>query len=592
MKKAVLQLMVVILVLSLIPSLVIASSSHEKQSEMPYSIMDWTLDEQAGYLYAITDARIGEVPKLLFIDTDDLSIKKELDIGTEPFNIVKYQDKLYITFWASKQIVVVDSKKQEIIQTYTAKEEVDNIAVDENKLYYITIKGQLYVLDLVSNQQEKIQTEKKSFSSSGLLIDSKKKILYIGEISPDYGNVFAIKLSDYSTYSRSTVNDGHGVGNRSKKMFLSKGDLFYAGRKFDANKLEIIHGEYYEGTNNEITAVNDKYVVDMEAVYDRDRFVKIMELPGPTRMVQLGSSNQLYLYRGGKLTKEKIANLELPSTKTDRTDRSLWLNQELTSWIYDEGTQRIYAVSKQANRLYVINPSKMSLEKEIYIGSKPTDIKIIKNKLYIALFGSTKIAEVDTKSINKVKYIVTSTNPYQIAGTKDKLFYAAIDQFYTDQVKDVFVYDFKLKKNRKTGIDESNPRIQIDDKSNQIFVGGKNSLKYYRVSDYELVGQVPIRVFDPFILDGENLYFEKVRFTINDFTKYQTKYPEPVIYAKEEFVFSNMKIFNRETGKEVVKLPELVSNVLMVKKGEVYLYSKRTKKITRYKSIEEIQKAK
>src|SRR4051812_6813216 len=65
------------------------------------------------------------------------------------------------------------------------------------------------------------------------------------------------------------------------------------------------------------------------------------------------------------------------------------LTQSLTDWVLDEANGYLYAIAKDTNNLLFIRTSDLTIEKEVAIGTAPTDIDLQNGKLYIPLSGTT-----------------------------------------------------------------------------------------------------------------------------------------------------------------------------------------------------------
>ena len=90
-----------------------------------------------------------------------------------------------------------------------------------------------------------------------------------------------------------------------------------------------------------------------------------------------------------------------------QVSEKLVINYDITEWTLDEENGYIYAVFENSNKLYFINKDDFSIEKELIVGSMPSDIEVYNGKIYITLAGATQIIIVDiiTKEIEESIFI-------------------------------------------------------------------------------------------------------------------------------------------------------------------------------------------
>ncbi|MGE5700979.1 MAG: Ig-like domain-containing protein, partial [Clostridia bacterium] len=131
----------------------------------------------------------------------------------------------------------------------------------------------------------------------------------------------------------------------------------------------------------------------------------------------------------------------------------------------------------------------------------------------------------------------------------------------------------------------------IDRKQDILYVAGSSDLAYHRTSDYQRLGEAAemygggYEYPDPLQLDQNNLYYGYYRYDTKDMKKHIKQYPEPVLYAKEKYVFSKESVYDRDTAAKVAILPEVIDHALMNEAGEIFLYQKESGTISKYRSI-------
>jgi hypothetical protein len=613
-KRKIASLLVFFLLFFTMSTAFYSSTSHASTTSISNalnkSIIDWKLDEAAGYIYAIT----SDSNELLFIRTSDLQIVKQLAIGSGPSGIDMDNGKLYIPLSGATQIKVVDIASQTVSSTINTAggRSPFRVAVDGNKLYYV-VKDNfsfIYDINLTSNQETQVDVYPNNYYMADLVVDKTTHTLYAGE-----SGLSGTSLAAYSTQTdtlvpnnQSTYDEGYGFPYPNRKVILDGDDVFFAGHKLDKSNLKIIHGDYKDGYyENKIFHVKGSYVFSDSAVYDRDNFTKITSLPYTTERVLMDSTNAIYLFNTSTKTVDKVTlNLTPTNTITQATysDNKLSFNVPITDMVYSQETGLLYAVSQDTNKLLYINPSTLSIEHEMFIGSKPTDIDLFNGKLYIALFGSTKIAVTDPLFSGTITNLIVNEPPYHMAISADTIYY--LPEFSGSGNRNLYTYDIASQTSTKVVFsDQINTSFYQGDliyspELNKLYIGESQSSPSY----LSLVGLDPLNIGKyktynksngyspssrPLVKDDTDIFFAGKKLDANNLTSVSASFGEQILFAKNQYVFSKTAVYDRTNANKLFDLPFTVDQVTMAEDGSVVLYSLAKNGIYRYSSVEEIK---
>jgi uncharacterized protein (DUF952 family) len=255
------------------------------KQEIDYMPFQWILDEEQGYIYAISNGTMGEQnTKLLFIRLSDLQIEKELELSSNVSDIELQQDKLYIA--SSRTIQVVNTSTQSIEKTLELGQEPDKIAVDGHKLFYTVTWNssveqhpgpKLYEYHLLEEVVKEVpfgrDYDDHEYSTPDLAVDRDNHVLYIAE-SERSAHIEAMSTDDYTRIDQYHSDE---IDSNYSTVIFDDHDVFYAGQRMDGSNLGNITGDYYD---QNIVYVKDKYVFTRQAIFDRDTAKKILTLPG------------------------------------------------------------------------------------------------------------------------------------------------------------------------------------------------------------------------------------------------------------------------------------------------------------------------
>jgi LysM repeat protein len=313
---------------SLIAFVIIISVSPMVQAEtkvtadVKYSIRDWKLDEENGYIYALASKYMGNPSRVLFLDQNDLSVKADIALAGKKVEYVN--GKLYVLGNGDKTITVIDVLTKSIDKTYQTNKNAADIEVGGGKLFYVDNTNlhsssvtRLHVVDLETWTEKPIQLKtNSSFSMVDIELDSASTILYMAEqYSPSNKNGAKIQAIDTNDYSilHDYYNRDESFFQNALGLIVEGSDVFYASYRFDATHLKNIYGSY---ENKNIQHVMGDFVFTSDQVFDRQTFKKIIDLERPISFMD--SENYAYYYREEEMGVSHIAKfpLELERSQT------------------------------------------------------------------------------------------------------------------------------------------------------------------------------------------------------------------------------------------------------------------------------------
>ncbi|KEQ24100.1 S-layer homology domain-containing protein [Paenibacillus tyrfis] len=567
------------------------AASLESQS-LGFKLTEWVLDESRGYIYAVSE----EGNKLLFIRMSDLQVETSIDIGSKPSDIDLFNGKLYVPLSGATQIKIVDIASKTVERTLATTDRPYLTAVTDNKVFYVggNYRNSVFEYNLSTNGIREVKTA--ASSEPDIIIDQSGQKLFVGARGSSGSNLYAYSVSDHRLLSQTTYDEGYGFSYPNRKLLLDDAGIYFAGYLLDPANLAVIQGNY----RARAYFSNGKYVLTGSdytpgAVMDRKTFTEVTKLPYASSLMAMDSSNQIYMFKSGTTTIEKLQLPLTPAALTaSKVTGGVRFNYGLSDWTVSENGEYIYAIFKDANRLVTLRSSDLSVVGDMFIGSDPVDISGYEGKLYVALSGSTKIGVVDTvygTSVPSSVYQITvDTNPFQIEAG-NKLYYA-----YNDQWEEVRVYDAvyggsgqKLKPDNQT-LSVYVPKLKLDQTNNMLYVGGANSLTQIRTTDNKIISKRDRGAYSSQILkDGPFLYFGKERLDANVISYVYGEYGAPVVYANGPYVFTQSAVYNRDTFNKQFDLSYTIDQALILKNGNVLTYDPSTSTVYRYNSMSELQ---
>lgn len=305
----------------------------EVTTDVKYSIREWKLDEENGYIYALASKYMANPSRVLFLDQNDFSIKADIPLAGKEIEYVN--GKLYVLGNGDKTITVIDVLTKAIDKTYQTSKNAADIEVGGGKLFYVDNTyldsisvTRLHVVDLETWTEKPIQLKtNSSFSTVDIELDSASNVLYMAEqyfpLRLSEAKIQAIDTKDYSIL-HDYYNTDESFFQNALGLIVEGSDVFYAGYRFDATNLKNIYGSYENKKNNQVMG---DFVFTSDQVYDRQTFKKIIDLDRPISFID--SENNAYYYREGEMGVSHIEKfpLELEHSQTTHIVQSgdtLW----------------------------------------------------------------------------------------------------------------------------------------------------------------------------------------------------------------------------------------------------------------------------
>ena len=269
--------------------------------------------------------------------------------------------------------------------------------------------------------------------------------------------------------------------------------------------------------------------------------------------------------------------------------KELKVSSELTQWVLDEPTNTLYAISETGKNLIFINAATMSIEKDVTLNGRPTDIIKDNGKLYIALDNINQIAIVDMASRAITETIHTSSSPYRIAKDGDKI-------YYTERNGSRYIYEYDLTTNTTQtipAVSSSYADLEINTKDHILYIGETSSssnMIYYSTTNNKVMGKTNYDEGYGFpyaarciIFDGSNVYYAGRDFKPDNPSRFGGDFgnTESVIYANNGLVYTSKSIYSKDSH---IKLGDygLTVNLIQASDSTLYIYSKDNGIIKRF----------
>lgn len=256
----------------------------------------------------------------------------------------------------------------------------------------------------------------------------------------------------------------------------------------------------------------------------------------------------------------KRVNLSIPAhydTAVFTSDTySIKSDHPITDWATADNLPYIYAIVGSTNELVVIDKRDMREVQKQFVGSNPAVIKIYNNKAYIIFKGENHINIIDLQdglpSKSAISKITTKHYPLNVFPDRTNriLYDAGRSEYGISVTSDVYtsvsdaVY---YEKNAGVRTYES----YILDADNELFYGADNyNLSMYDSQTFKLKQSNDINggYYEPTLhLDEDSIYFGSGRYDANNPSILYGKYPERIIYARGDLVFSHGSVYDKDS---------------------------------------------
>lgn len=253
------------------------------------------------------------------------------------------------------------------------------------------------------------------------------------------------------------------------------------------------------------------------------------------------------------------------------------VNGNLNKWILDEENGYIYTITDN-KVLSFFDIKTLELKKEIKLAYL-SDIDLYKGKLYAAMEVDKAVAVIDPKTAAVEKKITLNNNPHKIAIIDNKIFY--VPRYFKGWDEEIVdfskVYVHNLSDSKDTvamsmtaipGYENYSEDVEIiglsaDTAQNRLFVSARSvhfdssylfsiSSKDYRVLDKGKSWTYQSGMF----VNDRDVFFGSYRLDKEDLSKFYGNYDGNVAFAKDEYVYSNAGLFDRESFVKVGSFSE------------------------------------
>ncbi|WP_256758380.1 S-layer homology domain-containing protein [Cohnella sp. WQ 127256] len=611
-KKVTILLLMVLLFNSLGVMMPVSSADAPKaplELSLPSDLTDWILDEDAGYIYAISSG----ANNLYFIRLGDFAIEKTINVGSNPIYLAKEGQFLHIALSGATIIKTVDLSTHQVSDTITTSAIPTSVAASSNDLFYGTGEGKIYKFNKTT------RTNSLLFRDSGyynltLAFDEPTNTLYAGNLS-SYGGIVAINADTGAKLSQD-IDDNMEIGGSTyslKHIFIDDQSVYFGGHQFNKENLIETTGTYsrtdaYSYLESVIVDVTDSYVLTTQGVYDKSTYTPLIlfssnaAITSNQKFALLDSNGNAYLagIENWFTESDKIKRIDL--TIPQRTSAlfttdtySITSDQAITDWTTTDHSPYIYAIMASTNELAIIRKGDMSVEKKMFIGSNPSKIKIFNNKAYVIFKGENHINVMDLNDgiptdASTVR-ITTKNYPLDVFPDNNNrilynggVFYGGISvtsATYTS-VSDM-VYNEK-----STGI-YNQSSYMLDSNQEVLYAGDSSYLLKYNSQNFNLLERSSVEggYYSNILLDENNLIYGQRRYDANQISSLYGTYPETVIYARGSYVFSKDAVYDRDSFTKISDLFMSIRHAYVDANQTIFIST--DKRLYKFSNIEEMK---
>lgn len=266
-------------------------------------VHDWVVDESNQRIFALSEGS----NELLTIDTNTMTILERRVIGAIPTDIELINNQLYIALSGATKIAVVGTELNAPIQYILTKQNPFEIETDGANLYYLQEDqfSDIYCIDLNTKVERVIEpssTPEYDYYEASINLDSKNKLLYVGESGSSGSHLYAINLVDGSKIQSTDFNGGYGFPYPGRNVLMDDNYLYYAGYRLNKSNIADESGKYFDQPETFVSLVGN-YIFSTKGIYQKDTMQIVYKFP--TDIV----INQAYMDKEGKII------LSVPSKK-------------------------------------------------------------------------------------------------------------------------------------------------------------------------------------------------------------------------------------------------------------------------------------
>ncbi|MEH7123000.1 MULTISPECIES: YncE family protein [unclassified Bacillus (in: firmicutes)] len=540
------------------------------------------VDESRGYLY------VSAYQKLYVLSTKDLSMIKEFSYDTG-WGMQLYNGKVILGGYPMRAVDPVTEKSEYLEALDGTPIQAQRFIISNDHIYYAPKNGATEIHDFdMKSRTVKVISKKENpedyiFNSNiKLSIDPIKKILYVSN-----SHVKAIDLSTYNILSEDNYRPGFWPSWDASNIW-DNGELIIDGFKMNPTNLKDIIGKYVDGFEP-VSLVKGKYAIGGSFIYDRESFVPYRSMPTSRyEEVSVDSSMNLYAYNSeeGMLRKLKlnILPIHLPAFQNG-LNKQLQFEKAITDWEYDQKTNKIYALSISDNKLFYINASTMNVEKEIYIGSRPWELVVNGDSIYVSLEGSHRIAVASTDPTKPISYISVTDRPSEIEVGKNYIYYShnnyyvsAYDRRNGQTVEAANIYRANLKLDQSRNV----LYMQDDTSGGSIYAFDADTFQEKNKLNFDTYPGV----FEMFV-DGNYLYTGRNRINL-DLSNRVKILDEVILYVGKNHIITTNGYYDKATLAKQKKFTLEIHSAAMNANNEVFILDKDQTRFIKYNSVKEI----
>jgi hypothetical protein len=290
--------------------------------ESNFTITDWATTEDSPYIYAVSE----NANTLTVIRKSDFSVLKSVWIGSRPVDVEINNGKVYVALRGAASIAqfnISDTENSNMgIERRFVKGLPTKIEPFNGKIFYSADGVQDTIKVLTATNEHSVLP----FSADYYDLDAKEGALYLIE------SMYHRKL-DANTHSVLLVGNYHKVYSYNTVDLHKDGNfLYFDSRSLSATDLSTLIGTYPE----HVLYAKDELVFGSRAVYDRDTFSKIIDLPTIISKAYVADDQSIIVSSGKKLIQYANLNDADKSNITpryalfmDSDDREGWISGQL-----------------------------------------------------------------------------------------------------------------------------------------------------------------------------------------------------------------------------------------------------------------------
>lgn len=551
-------------------------------------ITSMILDENHGLIYAL----VPEYNALLLINQKSLEVEGEIRVGKNPKDMKLLKDKLYIT-QSGTELVVVDIIKKKIEATYQTTVPPMYLAATDQEIYYsgfddFNLGTTVYRIHKETKKSEPFYPNKTNFRPVQLATVADN--LYVAN-----GSVMLVPLNAPITPAEDLL--GHETHNLPP-LIIEGDDLFYGKNRYSLTTPSVISADYSQTIYN----VTKDYILSAKAVFNRHTQKKIVDLPIETPIVAMDEQNQIYLFDKKSFSLKRVSlPLDEKKGESSLVANELQLHAPISDWVYDKSTQLIYAVSQESNQLLTISPQPFEVLKEEYIGSSPTEIQLLQDKLFISFSGETRVLSMDLKTSEREDHFLNAI-PTKMAVTTEAIFFRLHNHGNGSPIQK---YDFHTKETTEymaEGLPFYTSVLDLfyDEEKNRLYAGDARGsaaylyaidLNHNKVADQFYTNNNFQRNYHPasrIVKTGNSIYYVRLRLDEEDLSNRMVAPFDHVIYGNESLLINADGVTDLQMQTKYLYLPYRVTDAIEDEKGQFFLYNETNQRIYKYLSQKDI----